>query len=61
MNLCIKLVTKPCPETWLRLALVLIILIVVTVPVIRSGYSPPELITFFLGASVAGAQWPCFK
>jgi hypothetical protein len=56
MNLCIKLVTKPRPETWLRLVVVLVILIVVTVPVIRSGYNLPDLMTFFLGAGVAGAQ-----
>jgi len=56
MNLRIKLVTTPHPETWLRLVVVLVILIVVTVPLIRSGYNLPDVVTFFLGAGVAGAQ-----
>jgi hypothetical protein len=56
MNLCIKLAAKPRPDTWPRLVVVLVILIVVTVPLIRSGYNLPDVMTFFLGAGVAGAQ-----
>ena len=56
MNLCIKLTARPCPDTWPRLVVVLVILIVVTAPLIRSGYNLPDLMTFFLGAGVAGAQ-----
>lgn len=56
MNLCIKLAVRPCPEAWLRLIVVLVILIVVTVPLARTGYNLPGLVTFFLGASVAGVQ-----
>jgi hypothetical protein len=40
----------------LRLLIVLVILIVVTVPVIRSGFTLPDTITFFLGVSAAGTQ-----
>jgi len=56
VNLCIKLATRPCPEAWLRLIVVLVILIVVTVPLARTGYNLPDLVTFFLGAGIAGAQ-----
>lgn len=56
MHLCIRVVTTPQPETWLRLIVVMVILIVVTTPVIRDGYTLPDLIAFFLGAGVAGAQ-----
>jgi uncharacterized membrane protein YoaK (UPF0700 family) len=56
MNLCVRLAARPCPETWPRLVVVLVILTVVTVPLLRSGYNLPDLMTFFLGASVAGAQ-----
>jgi hypothetical protein len=56
VNLCIRLVTDPHPETWLRLVIVLVILIVAAVPAVRSGWSPQDLLTFFLGAGVAGAQ-----
>ena len=34
----------------------LVILIVVTVPLLRSGYNLPDVMTFFLGAGVAGTQ-----
>ena len=56
MNLCIRLVTTPRPEGWLRLLVVVVILIVVTTPIIRDGYNLPDLLTFLLGSGVAGAQ-----
>jgi hypothetical protein len=56
VNLCIKLVTKPRPGTWPQLLILVVILLVVTLPVIRAGYNLPDLVTFLLGAGVAGAQ-----
>lgn len=56
MRACIRLVTTPGPRTWPQMLVTVVILIVVIVPLARNGYSLPDLLTFLLGAGVAGAQ-----
>lgn len=55
MNCSVRVMTRPVPGTWPRVA-VLVIILVLAATTVRAGYQPLDVIIFFLVTGLAGAR-----
>ena len=56
MDCSVRVTARPQEGTFPRVTVLVIFILIVVGGAIRAGYGPPDVITFALGAGMAGAQ-----